>query len=242
MRAHDGLMPRRAPGWPLAATLGVHLLLGWWWLQARPPVLDVVTGVREMFLVPVLPAPVAPPAPDPVASPSTPTDRAPRPKPVTREPQPTAAAVQTSPPTAPSTAPEQPSADPSVEPAAQAATESTAARAIRAAGAIDHSLRSGKLDKLKPADTPGNRFINAMEAAHNDTSRTMTSESYTTPDGVTIYRFRRGNKVYCRSGGHVRPGIGNLAEGGGIVNFDRAGGEGGAGLVACPGQAAFKRD
>ena len=70
----------------------------------------------------------------------------------------------------------------------------------------------------------------------------MTSESYTTPEGITIYRFRQGNKVYCRSGGHVRPGIGNVAEGGGIVNFDRAGGDGAAGLVRCPSQAEFKRD
>ena len=236
-------MPRRAPGWSLAATLGVHLLLGWWWLQARPPMPQIVTGVREMFVVPVLLAPIETPAPGLAASPSQPKpmDRAARSKPVTREPQPIVAAPQAS-PTISSPAPEQPSADPFAQASPQAVTESIAARAMRDAGSIDHGLRSGKLDKLKPADTPGNRFVSAMEAAHNDTSRTMTSESYTTPDGITIYRFRRGNKVYCRTGGHVRPGIGNLAEGGGIVNFDRAGGEGGAGLVACPGQAAFKRD
>ena len=113
---------------------------------------------------------------------------------------------------------------------------------MREAGAVERGLRDGKTAKLQPGDTASRRFTSALENAHNDTSRTLSSESYTTPDGVTIYRFRRGNRVYCRTGGHVRPGIGNLAEGGGIVNFDRLGGAGAAGLIECPAQAAFKRD
>ena len=40
MLAAGVLTPRRTPGWPLAVTLGLHLLLGWWWLQA--------TGVRVL--------------------------------------------------------------------------------------------------------------------------------------------------------------------------------------------------
>ena len=34
MHAHDAVMPRCAPGWPLAVTLGAHLLLAWFWLTA----------------------------------------------------------------------------------------------------------------------------------------------------------------------------------------------------------------
>jgi len=245
------LMPRRAPGWPLAATLGAHVLLAWWWLQARPPLPEVLPGLREFVVVPVftLPAPQASaPSPSVPAASLTAPSRAVEPKlqsaPVVAAPE----AVFTAPaevPSSPSpTTSSEPAADPFAAPSrdAMASGESTAARAMRAAGAVERGLRDGKSAKLQPGDTPGRRFKSALENAHNDTSRTLSSESYTTPDGVTIYRFRRGNRVYCRTGGNVRPGIGNLAEGGGMVNFDRLGGEGSAGLIDCPGQAEFKRD
>lgn len=237
------LMPRRAPGWPLAATLGAHLLLAWWWLQAGPRLPEALPGLREFVMVPVFT-----PAPPPVAAPSaappaaTRPGRAAVPKPALAPLDAESQAVLTEPAQAPSaTAPD---ADPFAAPPANPTPpgESTAARALRAAGAVDSALRDGKPSRLKPGDTPNSRFTAALENAHNDTSRTLSSDSYTTPDGVTIYRFRRGNKVYCRTGGHVRPGIGNLAEGGGMVNFDRLGGEGAAGMIDCPGQAEFKRD
>lgn len=244
------LMARRAPGWPLAATLGAHLLLAWWWLQARPPLPDALPGLREFVVVPVFTAPApaasAPPASAPAASRATPL-RAAEPKPRSA-PAAAPEAVFTEPVEAPASPPAVPSAateaDPFAAPssAATPSGESTAARARREAGVIDRGLRDGKTAKLQAGDTPWQRFTGALENAHNDTSRTLSSESYTTPDGVTIYRFRRGNRVYCRTGGHVRPGIGNLAEGGGVVNFDRLGGEGAAGLIECPAQAAFKRD
>lgn len=254
MGAAPILMPRRAPGWPLAATLGVHLLLAWWWLQARPPLPQVLTGLREFVVVPVFttPEPSAASAPllsAPASSRTAPTraaepKRTPLPAPAAAAPE----AVFTAPVEAPSSPPpttsSEPAADPfaASSPAATPSGESTAARAMREAGAVERALRDGKPAKLQPGDTALSRFTSALESAHNDTSRTLSSESYTTPDGVTIYRFRRGNRVYCRTGGHVRPGIGNLAEGGGIVNFDRLGGAGAAGLVECPAQAAFKRD
>ena len=237
------LMPRRAPGWPLAATLGLHLLLAWWWLQAGPRLPEALPGLREFVVVPVF-TPAPPPVAAPSSAPPAPVrpERAAVPKPALAPRDAESQAVFTEPVQAP--APAAPDADPFAAPPANAAPsgESTAARALRAAGAVDSALRDGKPSRLRPGDTPTNRFTAALENAHNDTSRTLSSDSYTTPDGVTIYRFRRGNKVYCRTGGHVRPGIGNLAEGGGIVNFDRLGGEGGAGMIECPGQAEFKRD
>jgi len=54
------LTPRRTPGWPLVVTVGLHLLLGWWWLQATGVrVLPaVVSAPREFIVVAVLaPAP-----------------------------------------------------------------------------------------------------------------------------------------------------------------------------------------
>ena len=246
------LMPRRAPGWPLAATLGAHLLLAWWWLQARPPLPQVLPGLREFVVVPVFTAPVPPAAPAPppsapAASRTTPP-RAAEPKPRSAPAAAAPEAVFTAPAEAPAssspTTSSEPAADPFAAPssATTSSGESIAARAMREAGAVERGLRDGKTAKLQPGDTASRRFTSALENAHKDTSRTLSSESYTTPDGVTIYRFRRGNRVYCRTGGHVRPGIGNLAEGGGIVNFDRLGGAGAAGLIECPAQAAFKRD
>lgn len=246
------LMARRAPGWPLVATLGAHVLLAWWWLQARPPLPQVLPGLREFMVVPVFTTPLPPAAPAPPASAAaasrTPPPRAAGPKPRSAPAAAAPEAVFTEPVAAPSSPPAAPSAatgtDPfaAPSPAATPSGESAAARARREAGAIDRGLRDGKTASLQPGDTPWRRFTGALDNAHNDTSRTLSSESYTTPDGVTIYRFRRGNRVYCRTGGHVRPGIGNLAEGGGIVNFDRLGGAGAAGLIECPAQAAFKRD
>jgi hypothetical protein len=120
-----------------------------------------------------------------------------------------------------------------------------AAQARRQAGAADRALRKGKLAPLEPTDTRWQRFAERLEAAHKDTSRNLASESYTTPDGVTIYRFRRGDKVYCRSGGSVRPtpsALDYIRDRGGAVQFDRLGGEGAAGMVPCPKYAEFKRD
>jgi len=237
------LMPRRAPGWPLAATLGAHLLLAWCWLQAGPRLPETLPGLREFVVVPVFtpaPPPVAAPPAAPPASTRPQRAAVPKPAPVALDAQ--SQAVLTEPAQAPSAA--APDTDSFAAPPGPAAPsgESSAARALRAAGAVDSALRDGKPARLKAGETPNNRFTAALENAHNDTSRTLSSDSYTTPDGVTIYRFRRGNKVYCRTGGNVRPGIGNLAEGGGMVNFDRLGGEGAAGMIDCPGQAKFKRD
>lgn len=246
MGAADRFMPRRTPGWPLALTLGAHVLMAWWWLQAEPSPPEALPVLRELFVLPLLPAPASgatPAAPaTPAAAPAQPARMvAPRlrPKPAASE-QRAAALVPDAIELAP--APTQADANPLPSSAPALPGEGIAARARRAAGAIDHSTRGGKPATLQSADTPWNRFTNAIEEARNDTSRTLVTETYTAPDGVIIYRFRQGSRVVCRTSGHVGPNLGNLAEGGAAAMFDRAGGGGKAGLIDCPKQATFKRD
>ncbi|MFC3469275.1 hypothetical protein ACFOHT_05290 [Massilia oculi] len=204
MSADAGLMPRRAPGWPLAATLGAHLLLAWWWFDATGvrALPSIVPTLREFLVVPVLVPPPAPesspPAPIPRSSARSPARPAVEAQPVT---------------TAPATAPPAESGaeaylDPPAQPAPQdnaVSEEATlASRARRAAGSADHELRKGKLAPLEPTDTPWKRFASAVEGARKDTSLTLTSESYTSPDGTIVYRFRKNGQYYCRTGGGVR--------------------------------------
>lgn len=230
-------MPRRALGWPLAATLGAHLLLAWWWLNATGvrALPSIPPALREFLVVPVLIPPPAPEAPAP----------APIPRPTVRSPAriPVEAQSITAPPAeeAPATADSDPLAQPSPQDEAATEESSLAGRARRAAGGVDHDLREGKLAPLAPTDTPWKRFAAAVEGARKDSSRTLTSESYTSPDGTVVYRFRHNGKVYCRTGGSVRPSMFG-AEGGGAVLFDKPGGGGIAGLVPCPSRAEFKRD
>lgn len=226
-----GMVPRRAPGWPLALTLAVHLLLGWWWLQASAvrslPIVGPV--LRTLFIVPVtkpVPEPVRQPAP--AAAPSI---RAVRPARV-------AEAIDVAPDRL--TTPVVP-ADVPAAPDAPAVGESMAGRARLDAGAIDRELRSGKLVPFTPGDDNASRLARGFERARVDTARTVMSDSYTGPDGITIYRFRNNGRTYCRTGGDVKPSPFG-AEGGGATQFDKAGGGGRAGLIACPGNAEFKRD
>lgn len=224
---------RRASAGPLLLVLGVHLLAGWWWLNASltVPALDSSgVALRELFVVVVPPPSPARPPPLPRAAPARP---APRPS----------IPVHPATPAAPSPAPavEEVETQASPAPAEAAPTGSLAEQARRAAGAADHALRGGKLDKLVPADTPWNRFVQKVEGARVESGRTLTSESYTSPDGTVVYRFRHGGKVWCRTGGHVRPRLGG-AEGGGAQQFDTAGGDGAAGMIRCPSQAIFKPD
>lgn len=246
MRAPDGLMARRAPGWPLAVTLGAHLLLAWLWLAGGRPRLEPEPPSERVFtLVPLLrPQEAAPP---PSLPPATQT-----------RPASSLAASRTAParPLAPveSIPIQQPAPEPSPEayedPLAERQAQAQgpgglAADARRQAGPADHALREGKPAALAPVESKWQRFAQQLEAAHKDRSRSMASESYTGPDGVTIYRFRRGNQVYCRTGGSVRPtpsALDFIRDRGGSLQFDKLGGEGSAGLVPCPKYAEFKRD
>ncbi len=141
----------------------------------------------------------------------------------------------------------EPAADPFPTPSGAAldstatGDDSLASRGKRTAGAIDHDLRKGKLAPLEPGDNKWERFAQAVGDARVDTSRTLTSESYTGPDGIVVYRFRLGGRTWCRTGGDIRPSPFG-AQGGGAALFDKAGGGGFAGLVQCPTRVQFKPD
>ena len=249
MLADAGLTLRRRPGWPLALTLGLHLVLGWWWLQATGVrVLPAaVPALREFIVVAVL-------APAPSRSSTAPAAAA------SARPHAKQASAARAVPAVPAVAPavqqpvtpapaaiSEPAADLFSTPsgAAQDSTatgdDSLASRGKRTAGAIDHDLRKGKLAPLEPGDNKWERFAQAVGDARVDTSRTLTSESYTGPDGVVVYRFRLGGRTWCRTGGDIRPSPFG-AQAGGAALFDKAGGGGFAGLVQCPTRVQFKPD
>lgn len=236
--------PRRTRAWPLLATLGIHLLLAWGWRIAhRPsPPLPELPGERVLDLIPVPPPALAlprirrePPPPRSTAR-NTPsartgsanTDTAPEAEPITPAPQAPASVADPFAITVPSAAPE-------------SALDAMVGRAKRDAVIIDREMRKGKSGVPEVADTPMGRFRRALEAAHKDTRRGVTSETYTAPDGQVIYRFRQGGKVWCRTGGSGRPQIGG-ANGGGATQFDSGGGGGAAGLIRCPSHGDWKRD
>jgi len=252
MLAAGVLTPRRTPGWPLAVTLGLHLLLGWWWLQATGVrVLPAtLSAPREFIVVAVLApapsrssaAPATPSSSPPRAAKAAPARTAPAaplvaPQPITPAP------ADTAPPPAMS----EPAADPFPTPSASAqeriatGDDSLASRGKRTAGAVDHELRKGKLAPLDPGDNKWQRFAQAVGDARVDNSRTLTSESYTAPDGVVVYRFRQGGRTWCRTGGDIRPSPFG-AQAGGAALFDKAGGGGFAGTVRCPTRVEFKPD
>ena len=108
--------------------------------------------------------------------------------------------------------------------------------AKRQAGAIDRELRDGKAAPLamKP-DHPMARFRVALESAYIDRSRTMLMDVHTQPDGVIVYRFRRGGKVWCRQSGGSGPSMLEHSEGAKLAGAGSAGGAGAAGNVQCPG-------
>jgi len=75
--------------------------------------------------------------------------------------------------------------------------------AKRQAGRVDRELRKGKPGVPAEADTPSGRFQRGVESAYSDRTLTWQSDTYTSPDGVVIYRFRQGNRYRCRRSGGV---------------------------------------
>jgi hypothetical protein len=106
------------------------------------------------------------------------------------------------------------------------------------AGRIDHELRKGKPGVPDEADTPWARFRRGLESAHIDRSLTLQSDTYTSPDGVVIYRFRRGNSVRCRRAGGVGMPLAGMP-GGGSVTMPSAGS---AAETDCPKGVTWNRD
>lgn len=229
-------LPRRTPSWGLLLTIGLHLLLAASWRIAHPPAPDA----REERVFDLIPLPLPEPEkPAPRVEPAAPLARAARnarsAPAAMPDPEPEAITVPAE--------PQRPVADPFAETQAVEETpvEAMNKRAKRDAVAIDREMRKGKSGVPENPDTPWGRFVRGLEGAHRDTSLTIKTDSYTTPDGQTIYRFRRNGKYFCRTSGFVRPKIGG-AEGGGAELFDSRGSEGGAGQVRCPSQATWTKD
>jgi hypothetical protein len=85
--------------------------------------------------------------------------------------------------------------------------------AKRQAGRIDRELRKGKPGVPDEPDTPSARFQRGLESAHVDHTLTWQSDTYTSPDGIVIYRFRQGNRVRCRRAGSVGMPLGGMPDG-----------------------------
>lgn len=106
------------------------------------------------------------------------------------------------------------------------------------AGRIDRELRKGKPGVPTEADTPAARFQRRVEAAYIDRTLTWQSDTYTSPDGVVIYRFRQGNRVRCRRAGGVGMPLAGMPGTGSIT----AASAGAAGATACPKGVVWNQD
>lgn len=229
-------LPRRTPSWGLLLTIGLHLLLAASWRIAHPPAPDA----REERVFDLIPLPFpTPEQPAPRAGRAAPVAPAARNARSAPAPLPASEPEAITLPAAPQRAEAEPFAQ--TPAAVETQVESMVGRAQRDAVAIDRETRKGKSGGPENPDTPWGRFVRGLEGAHRDTSLTVKTDSYTTPDGQTIYRFRRGGKYFCRTSGFVRPKIGG-AEGGGQELFDARGSECGAGQVRCPSQATWTKD
>lgn len=98
------------------------------------------------------------------------------------------------------------------------------------AGRIDRELRGGKSGVPTSADTPWARFQRGVEDAHVETSLSAHLDSYTSPDGVVIYRRRVGGRTTCYQTGSVGLGVAGTRT------------SGNAGNVACPSGVTWKRE
>jgi hypothetical protein len=224
---HDGA---DAAGFPtrnraaLALIFGMHMLALFAWLeQHRVSLPDAPHAVSIMLRPPVPqrkpeptepPAPAAPsprrtlpPLPEVFGGPAHPPSK---PLPETPAETPAGTPAKSPPPT--------PAAAPALEDARPPATVQDAIRAQKdaegglglslskhQAGRIDRALRGGKSGVPDEPDTPMGRFRRGLERAYNDRSRTVIEDSYTSPDGVIIYRRRIGNKSICYRSGSVSP-------------------------------------
>ncbi len=106
------------------------------------------------------------------------------------------------------------------------------------AGRIDRELRKGKSGVPTEADTPVARFQRGLESAHIDRSLALQSDTYTSPDGVVIYRFRQGNRFRCRRAGGVGMPLAGMPGTGSIT----AAGAGAAGNTDCPKGVVWNQD
>lgn len=196
---------------PLAITAGAHLLLAGLWMASSTRPPAAGDTQPAMRLL--------------WLRPSAPPQRAAAPRERKREHVATPAAP------APETAP---------RPAPTANAAELLAGARLSAGAIDRELRSAK-----PAPLQGNgawgRFEAKVAEAKVNHARTVSTETYVSPDGTVTYRTRNGGKVYCRRSGAVAPGL-EQTQGALLASGGAVGGLSTAGTVRCPSQEPGFRD
>lgn len=216
----------RRHAWPVAVSLAAHvlLLLAWlhWGGRTRLP-----ADAPQAFSMLLFPQRAPPP---PAAAPATqPPRRAPGQH----------AAPERRPVFVPaSAAASAPAPERLAAPAASTAAILEGAR--RDIGRIDRELRGAAPGVPLQADTASGRLGRAIDAAHIDSSRTQSLESYTSPDGETYYRIRMGDKVVCRktgSSGPPAPWRSDEAIRAGAGSQATLGVGGSAGYVLCPGSA-----
>ncbi|PWF55340.1 hypothetical protein C7C56_002285 [Massilia glaciei] len=203
---------RRLRWAPLALTLLLHLLLVGGWLAAAGS--KPAGGVRpaaDRVVMLLFPARAAAPPKRRVASVarSPPSPRPARQSPVRPVPVPVPvpgqAAAQT--PVAPAAAEVEAAVEVDelqIKPAPGPTL--VIERALRDVGKIDRALRAGApgVPAQRP-DTPVARFERIMASAHIDRSKSMSMDTYRSPDGVSYTRITRAGGAVCYMGGGARP-------------------------------------
>ena len=214
---------------PLALTLGLHLLLVLAWLTSTRGG-RVLDPPQRAFIF-VLVQPPARPKPGPDLPPllALPRSRVPAtihlPRPVVAAP----AAAAPSPDAAPADAPQ---AAPAAAAAVAEALPGDLLKSSRAmAGRIDRELRKGSSPISAEPEHKWERFAEAFAAARRGGDNTLTLDSYTSPDGVIIYRRTIGGKSHCYRTGSV----GGLVTGFGNADLH------GAGIMECPAGVSWTR-
>lgn len=231
----DGRAWRPARPWtPLALTLGLHLLLVLAWFGAGQA--DMRGGLRReppprvSVFVPV--QPLSPPRPQ--ALPDTPPSPRQLRRPARTAPAPPAPDVPSITVQAPVPAPAPVDADTAAvpqEPASTALPGDLLTTSKAMAGRIDRALRKGASPITAEPERKWERFAEAVAGARTGATRVVTLDSYTSPDGVIIYRKTVGNRVACYRSGSV---------GGLVTGFGSADGQG-AGSTDCPSGVRWTR-
>lgn len=99
------------------------------------------------------------------------------------------------------------------------------------AGQVDRDLRKGSSPITAEPERKWERFAEAFAAARASRPPGLTLESYTAPDGVTIYRKTVAGRPRCYRSGSV---------GGLVTGFGNADGHG-AGRTTCPTNVSWTR-
>ena len=217
------------PWTPLALTLGLHLLLVLAWLTGARGVRQPEAPQRASSFVLLQPPARPTPAPrlDPPLPPPLPLPRSRLPASIPTPTPVPAPATAPAPDAEPASAPQ---ADPS--PAAAEALPGDLLKSSRAmAGRIDRALRKGASPISAEPERKWERFAEAFAAARKGGDRTVTLDSYTSPDGVIIYRKTIGGRSSCYRTGSV----GGLVTGFGNADLH------GASIMDCPRGLSWTR-